>query len=240
MGCSVAYHLSAVGETDVVLLEQGRLTSGTTWHAAGLVGQLRAHESMTRLIRYSTELYSKLEAETGLGHRLEAMRLAGRRPHRGPDDSTEAHRGSGPRARRRLRRDLCGRGGELYPIMATEDLKGGGVVSRRRQGESRGLDARARKRCAQSRRQDLRRRARSGGIARLRLPDACSEFRLWRGGTSPATRAKSTPRSSYLRRPVVARLRAPDRRHGAAFLLRALLHRHRSDRRRASRSAGNT
>ena len=67
MGCSVAYHLSALGEQDVVLLEQGRLTSGTTWHAAGLVGQLRAHESMTRLVRYSTELYSKLEAETGLG-----------------------------------------------------------------------------------------------------------------------------------------------------------------------------
>ncbi len=67
MGCSVAYHLSALGEKDVVLLEQGRVTSGTTWHAAGLVGQLRAHESMTRLIRYSTELYSKLEAETGLG-----------------------------------------------------------------------------------------------------------------------------------------------------------------------------
>ena len=44
MGCSVAYHLSLLGEQDVVLLEQGRLTSGTTWHAAGLVGQLRAHE----------------------------------------------------------------------------------------------------------------------------------------------------------------------------------------------------
>jgi 4-methylaminobutanoate oxidase (formaldehyde-forming) len=55
-----------LGETDVVLLEQGRLTSGTTWHAAGLVGQLRNHESMTRLIRYSTDLYSRLEGETGL------------------------------------------------------------------------------------------------------------------------------------------------------------------------------
>ena len=49
MGCSVAYHLSALGEADVVLLEQGRLTSGTTWHAAGLVGQLRNHESMYRI-----------------------------------------------------------------------------------------------------------------------------------------------------------------------------------------------
>jgi heterotetrameric sarcosine oxidase gamma subunit len=67
MGCSVAYHLARLGERDVVLLEQGRLTSGTTWHAAGLVGQLRSHESMTRLIRYSTDLYARLEAETGLG-----------------------------------------------------------------------------------------------------------------------------------------------------------------------------
>ena len=66
MGCSVAYHLSSFGENDVVLLEQGRLTSGTTWHAAGLVGQLRTHESMTRLIRYSTDLYARLEGETGL------------------------------------------------------------------------------------------------------------------------------------------------------------------------------
>lgn len=66
IGCSIAYHLTKLGWRDVVLLEQGRLTGGTTWHAAGLVGQLRAHPSMTRLIRYSTELYAGLEAETGL------------------------------------------------------------------------------------------------------------------------------------------------------------------------------
>lgn len=66
-GCSTAYHLAKLGWTDVVLLEQGSLSCGTTWHAAGLVGQLRAQESLTRLIRYSTQLYSGLEAETGLG-----------------------------------------------------------------------------------------------------------------------------------------------------------------------------
>lgn len=64
-GCSIAYHLAKLGWRDVVLLEQGRLSGGTTWHAAGLVGQLRAHNSLTRLIRYSTELYASLEAETG-------------------------------------------------------------------------------------------------------------------------------------------------------------------------------
>jgi 4-methylaminobutanoate oxidase (formaldehyde-forming) len=66
IGCSVLYHLAKLGWTDVVLLEQGRLSCGTTWHAAGLVGQLRAQESMTRLIRYSTKLYAELESETGL------------------------------------------------------------------------------------------------------------------------------------------------------------------------------
>ena len=66
VGCSTAFHLAKLGCRDVVLLEQGQLSCGTTWHAAGLVGQLRAQESMTRLIRYSTQLYAGLEAETGL------------------------------------------------------------------------------------------------------------------------------------------------------------------------------
>ena len=66
IGTSVAYHLTKLGSTDVVLLEQGQLSCGTTWHAAGLVGQLRASESGTRLVQYSTALYAELEAETGL------------------------------------------------------------------------------------------------------------------------------------------------------------------------------
>ncbi|MEP7091678.1 MAG: FAD-dependent oxidoreductase, partial [Nocardioidaceae bacterium] len=66
IGTSTAYHLAALGWTDVVLLEQGTLSCGTTWHAAGLVGQLRASESGTRLVQYSGELYARLEAETGL------------------------------------------------------------------------------------------------------------------------------------------------------------------------------
>ncbi|MBC7550316.1 MAG: FAD-binding oxidoreductase, partial [Cellulomonas sp.] len=66
VGASVAYHLTKLGWTDVLLLEQGRLSSGTTWHAAGLVGPLRATEGGTRLVQYSAELYASLEAETGL------------------------------------------------------------------------------------------------------------------------------------------------------------------------------
>ncbi len=65
-GCSVAYHLTALGWQDVVLLERKQLTSGTTWHAAGLIGQLRGSQNMTRLARYSAELYRNLEAETGV------------------------------------------------------------------------------------------------------------------------------------------------------------------------------
>src|SRR5437868_9826577 len=65
IGCSVAYHLTRLGWRDVVLVEQGQLTCGTTWHAAGLVGQLRAHQNMTRLVQYSAQLYQNLEAQTG-------------------------------------------------------------------------------------------------------------------------------------------------------------------------------
>jgi 4-methylaminobutanoate oxidase (formaldehyde-forming) len=65
-GCSVAYHLAKLGWRDVVLLERKRLTCGTTWHAAGLVGQLRGSRNMTRLAKYSVELYGRLEAETGV------------------------------------------------------------------------------------------------------------------------------------------------------------------------------
>ena len=66
VGSSTAYHLAREGWTDVLLLEQGHLSGGTTWHAAGLVGPLRATESGTRLVQYSAELYASLEAETGL------------------------------------------------------------------------------------------------------------------------------------------------------------------------------
>ena len=66
IGCSVAYHLAAAGWKDIVLLERKQLTSGTTWHAAGLIAQLRATANMTRLAKYSQELYGNLKAETGL------------------------------------------------------------------------------------------------------------------------------------------------------------------------------
>ena len=66
IGCSVAYHLIKKGWKDVVLLERKQLTSGTTWHAAGLIAQLRSTANMTRLAKYSQELYGNLEQETGV------------------------------------------------------------------------------------------------------------------------------------------------------------------------------
>jgi 4-methylaminobutanoate oxidase (formaldehyde-forming) len=65
IGASISYHLAKLGWTDTVLLERKRLTSGTTWHAAGLVGQLRATANMTKLAQYTTNLYATLEQETG-------------------------------------------------------------------------------------------------------------------------------------------------------------------------------
>ena len=66
----------------MLLLEQGKLTSGTTWHAAGLVGQMRPNRNMTAMSKYGIELYATLEAETGPGDRLEAVRQRQRRAPR--------------------------------------------------------------------------------------------------------------------------------------------------------------
>jgi sarcosine dehydrogenase len=65
VGCATAYHLAAMGKGDVLLLEQAQLTAGSTWHAAGLVGQLRSNANITRLLGYSIDLYDRLAAETG-------------------------------------------------------------------------------------------------------------------------------------------------------------------------------
>jgi 4-methylaminobutanoate oxidase (formaldehyde-forming) len=66
VGSSIAYHLTREGETDVVVLERGRLTNGTTWHAAGLVSQVRGTHALTALSRINAETYERLPAETGV------------------------------------------------------------------------------------------------------------------------------------------------------------------------------
>lgn len=62
-GASLAYHLARLGKTDIALLERHQLTSGTTWHAAGLIMQLRSTHALTELARYNVELYASLEAD---------------------------------------------------------------------------------------------------------------------------------------------------------------------------------
>ena len=64
-GCSIAYHLTLMGWKDVVILERHELTAGSTWHSAGLVGQMRSDANLTRMMHYSTDLYRKLKDETG-------------------------------------------------------------------------------------------------------------------------------------------------------------------------------
>jgi glycine cleavage system aminomethyltransferase T/glycine/D-amino acid oxidase-like deaminating enzyme len=123
-GASTAYHLTKLGRTDVVLLEQGKLTCGTTWHAAGLVGQLRSTRNATRMSRYGIELYSKLEAETGLAT--------------GWKQCGSLNVAKTPERLKLLKRQMARAGsfgiefefitpaeaGELYPLLRTDDLSG--------------------------------------------------------------------------------------------------------------------
>ena len=79
IGCSTAYHLAKNGEKDVVLLEKASLTEGATWHAAGLVGQLRSSRNTTRMLKRSVAMYDQLQAETGLAFdwkKVGSLRLA--------------------------------------------------------------------------------------------------------------------------------------------------------------------
>ena len=124
IGCSVAYHLARAGWTDVVLLEQGRLSCGTTWHAAGLVGQLRAQESMTRLIRYSTKLYGELEAETGLAtgwNNCGSLSVA-----HTAERMTQLRRTAAVARAYGVACDVItpAEAGTLWPLMRTDDLQG--------------------------------------------------------------------------------------------------------------------
>ena len=124
IGCSVAYHLTKLGWRDVLLLEQGQLTCGTTWHAAGLVGQLRAHQNMTRLVQYSAELYQKLEAETGqaTGWKQCGSVLVARTPERVTlfKRIASAAKAQGVACEMISLREA----GARYPVMRTDDLLG--------------------------------------------------------------------------------------------------------------------
>ena len=124
IGVSTAYHLTKAGWGDVLLLEQGHLSGGTTWHAAGLVGPLRASESGTRLVQYSTELYAALERETGLatGYR----QVGGVIVARTEDRMVQLRRTAANAAAYDLDCELLtpGRARDLWPVMEVGDLQG--------------------------------------------------------------------------------------------------------------------
>jgi heterotetrameric sarcosine oxidase gamma subunit len=124
IGTSVAYHLTKLGLTDVVLIEQGQLSSGTTWHAAGLVGQLRASESGTRLVQYSTQLYAELEAETGLSAGYK--QCGGVTVARTEDRMVQLRRTAANAAAYDLECELLTpqEAFERYPVMRVDDLVG--------------------------------------------------------------------------------------------------------------------
>ena len=124
VGTSVAYHLTALGLTDLVLVEQGQLSSGTTWHAAGLVGQLRATESGTRLVQYSAALYASLEEETGQGTGWK--QCGGVTVARTPERLEQLRRTAAAAEAYDLECEVISpeRAGELWPHLETVDLLG--------------------------------------------------------------------------------------------------------------------
>src|SRR5262244_1111063 len=124
VGTSVAYHLTRLGWRDVVLLEQGSVSGGTTWHAAGLVGQLRASSNLTRLIRYSADLYGRLEAETGQAtgwKRCGSLSVA-----RTAERMVQLERNAALARSYGIDAEVISvkRAGERYPLMRTDDLVG--------------------------------------------------------------------------------------------------------------------
>lgn len=123
-GCSVAYHLTRLGWQDVVLLERKSLTSGTTWHAAGLIGQLRATHNLTRLAQYTAELYAALEKETGqaTGFRQNGSLSIASEPER----FEELRRGASMASCFGLEAEVISpaEAGELHPLIEIDDLVG--------------------------------------------------------------------------------------------------------------------
>jgi 4-methylaminobutanoate oxidase (formaldehyde-forming) len=124
VGCSVAYHLTKLGWRDVVLLERRDLSCGTTWHAAGLVGQLRSSHNLTRLASYGAILYERLEAETGqaTGFRRSGSVSVARTAER----MVELKRGASMARCFGVEVQVISprEAGRLWPLMRTDDLAG--------------------------------------------------------------------------------------------------------------------
>ena len=125
VGCSVAYHLTKLGWRDVVLLERGKLTGGTTWHAAGLVTQLRNSRTLIQIAKYGVDLYSRLEAETGqtTGFRQNGSVTVART--KGRMDELKRIASLGRSYGIEIEPITPREAGEMWPLMRTDDLVGG-------------------------------------------------------------------------------------------------------------------
>ena len=235
-GCSTAYHLAALGEKDVLLLEQGKLTCGTTWHAAGLVGQMRPNRTMTRMSKYGIELYRTLEAETGLA--------TGWKQCGSVNVAKTRERMMVLRKQLALARSFgveceeigAAEAGALFPPLRTDDLAGAIWIPG--DGKANPADLTM----------SLAKGARTRGVRIVEdaeVVGACERRRKRRARGArracPPRRRRDRDRlreRRQLRRPVGAPARHSRRRQRAALVGRALLHRHRQDRRRAPDAAG--
>src|SRR3954471_2702262 len=123
-GTSIAYHLAQLGWTDVVLLDRAELTSGSTFHSAGLVGQLRSSVTLTKMMMYGTELYRGLAAETGTDpawHEVGSLRVAST-----PERFEELRRQAGWAKTFGLPLELISatEAEALFPVMSTDGVLG--------------------------------------------------------------------------------------------------------------------
>ncbi|MGH9600523.1 MAG: GcvT family protein, partial [Terracidiphilus sp.] len=129
IGCSVAYHLTKLGWKDVVMVEQNKVSAGTTWHAAGLVGRLRTSRSMTQVNDYSVRLYASLEAETGhpTGWKQVGSLIVARTKER----MTQLRRTAAMAEYFGVEVEIIGAGQarEKWPLMRSEDLAGAAWLS---------------------------------------------------------------------------------------------------------------
>ena len=227
-GCSIAYHLTKIGITDVALLERKQLTCGTTWHAAGLVGQLRATRNLTELAKYTADLYRSLETETGqaTGFKQNGSISVATTPAR----LEELLRGMSMGKNFGLEIEQLSPGaiGERWPLLAVDDVVGG--IFLLKDGQTNPIDTT----------QALARGARQRG-ARI-----YENTRVTRIVVEKGRAVGVETDAGYIAADTVvlcagmwsASPRSRHRRRRAAARGRTLLHRHRTDCRPACEPAG--
>ena len=230
-GASTAYHLAKLGVRDVVLLEQGRLTCGTTWHAAGLVGQTRATRNATRMSRYGIDLYASLEQETGLATGWKAcgslnvaktkdrLTLMKRQMARAKSFGVEFDFISPAEA------------GRIAPILRTDDLAGAVWIP----GDGKANPTDLTQSLAKGARMSGATIAEGVKVTGVDVRDGRVRGVRWKA--AERRRNDRLRGDRQLRRAVGPRVRSRRRRHGAALRRRALLSRHQGDCRRDLRSA---